>query len=87
MEVKVEDLSFNELIDLYKAVQEFVEFLETEEDTEVLEEKKEPKYTKTDINRMSTAELKELALANGVENAEEMAGTELKKCLISAFGL
>ncbi len=35
MEVKVEDLSFNELIDLYKAVQEFVEFLETEEDTEV----------------------------------------------------
>ena len=35
MEVKVEDLSFNELLDLYKAVYEFVEFLETEEDTEV----------------------------------------------------
>ncbi len=35
MEVKVEDLSFNELIDLYKAVLEFVDFLETEEDTEV----------------------------------------------------
>lgn len=35
MEVKVEDLSFSELIDLYKAVLEFVDFLETEEDTEV----------------------------------------------------
>lgn len=56
-------------------------------ETLVIEEKKEPKYTKTDINRMSTAELKELALANGVKNAEEMTGAELKKCLISAFGL
>lgn len=35
MEVKVEDLSFSELVDLFKAMQEFVEFLETEEDTEV----------------------------------------------------
>lgn len=35
MEVKVEDLSFNELVDLFKAMQEFVEFLKTEEDTEV----------------------------------------------------
>ena len=35
MEVKVEDLSFSELIDLYIAVLEFVDFLETEEDTEV----------------------------------------------------
>lgn len=35
MEVKVEDLSFNELIDLFKAAQEFVEFLTIEENTEV----------------------------------------------------
>lgn len=56
-------------------------------ETFVIEEKKEPKYTKTDINRMSIAELKELSLANGVKNAEEMTGAELKKCLISAFGL
>lgn len=35
MEVKVEDLSFNELIDLFKATQEFVEFLQVEENTEV----------------------------------------------------
>lgn len=35
MEVKVGDLSFNELVDLFKALQEFVEFLQTEENTEV----------------------------------------------------
>ena len=35
MEVKVEDLSFKELIDLYNAVNEFVEFLKIEENTEV----------------------------------------------------
>lgn len=35
MEVKVEDLSFSELVDLFKAMQEFVDFLKTEEDTEV----------------------------------------------------
>lgn len=40
MEVKVEDLSFNELVDLFKAMQEFVEFLETEENTEVEKRKK-----------------------------------------------
>lgn len=55
---------------------------------EVKEEVAEiPTYSKTEINRMSTAELKELALANGVESAEEMTGAELKKCLISAFCL
>ena len=35
MEVKVEDLSFKELVDLFNAMDEFVEFLKTEEDTEV----------------------------------------------------
>lgn len=40
MEVKVEDLSFTELIDLFKAMQEFVEFLEVEENTEVEKGKK-----------------------------------------------
>lgn len=40
MEVKVEDLNFDELVDLFKAMQEFVEFLETEENTEVEKRKK-----------------------------------------------
>lgn len=47
----------------------------------------EEKYTKTEINRMSTAELKELAAENGIENSEEMTGSELKKILIEKFGL
>ena len=44
-------------------------------------------YTKTEINRMSTAELQELALENSVDGADEMTGAELKKVLIEKFGL
>lgn len=51
----------------------------------VIEETKA--YTKTEINRMSTAELKEVAKANGIENAEDITGGELKKILIEKFGL
>lgn len=35
MEIKVENLSFDELIDLFKAAQEFLDFLKVEENTEV----------------------------------------------------
>lgn len=44
-------------------------------------------YTKTEINRMSTAELKEVAKENGIENAEDITGGELKKILIEKFEL
>lgn len=44
-------------------------------------------YTKTEINRMSTAELQEVALENSVDGAEQMTGAELKKVLIEKFGL
>ena len=44
-------------------------------------------YTKTEINRMSTAELQALALENGVDGSNEMTGAELKKVLIEKFGL
>ena len=44
-------------------------------------------YTKTEINRMSTAELQELALENDIDGAEQMTGAELKKVLIEKFGL
>lgn len=47
----------------------------------------ETSYTKTDINRMPLAELKEVAMANGVVGAEEMTGSELKKALIEHFEL
>ena len=43
--------------------------------------------TKTEINRMSTAELQELALENDIEGAEQMTGAELKKVFIEEFGL
>lgn len=47
----------------------------------------QPQYTKTDINRMSTAELQSLAAEVGIENAFETSGGELKKLLIEHFGL
>ena len=51
------------------------------------EEAKQNQYTKTEINRMSTAELQELALENDIDGAEQMTGAELKKVLIEKFGL
>ena len=50
-------------------------------------EEKQNQYTKTEINRMSTAELQALALENGVDGSDEMTGSELKKVLIEKFGL
>ena len=44
-------------------------------------------YTKTEINRMSTAELQALALENNIDGGDEMTGAELKKVLIEKFGL
>ena len=50
-------------------------------------QKEQPKYTKTEINRMTTAELRKLAEENEIENADDITGAELKKILISCFGL
>lgn len=47
----------------------------------------ESKYTKTEINRMSTADLQLLATEQGIDNAEELTGAELKKLLIEKLGL
>ena len=44
-------------------------------------------YTKSEINRMKTAELQEMARKTGVEGADEMTGQELKEYFISMFGL
>ncbi len=40
MEVKLDDLSFEELLDLFRAMQEFVDYLEVELNTEVEARKK-----------------------------------------------
>lgn len=61
-----------------------------EEDViEITEEElvKENTFSKTDINRMSTAELRDVATINGIENASTMTGGELKKILIKHFNL
>ena len=42
-------------------------------------------YTKTEINRMSTADLKKLASENGIDDS--LSGAEIKKEIISKFGL
>lgn len=56
--------------------------------TEVKEENpEETAYTKTEINRMSTADLQKLAAEHGVSGAEEISGAELKKILIEKFEL
>lgn len=52
-----------------------------------IESKEDEKYTKTDINRMAAAELKELAGKQGIDGAEDMTGAELKKALIEHYGL
>ena len=44
-------------------------------------------YTKTEINRMSTADLRKLAKDKEISGAEEMTGSELKKVLIENLGL
>ena len=45
------------------------------------------KYTKTEISRMKTDELRELAISVGIENANEMTGVDLKQQLAQHFGL
>lgn len=49
--------------------------------------KEDKVYTKTDINRMSTSDLKSLAISEGIDGAEDMSGADLKKVLIDKFKL
>ena len=44
-------------------------------------------YTKTEINRMSTAELQALALENSIDGSDELTGAELKRVLMEKLGL
>lgn len=51
---------------------------------------KEPetrKYSKKDIAFMKVAKLREIAAENGVENPDELTGSELKEILIDKLGL
>lgn len=53
----------------------------------LIQKEKENKLTKTDINRMPVDELRKMAMNTGVDGAESMTGSELKKYLIEIFGL
>ena len=60
------------------------------EEVKKVEEVKEvvaemPTYSKTEINRMSTADFKELAKEQGID--DELSGADIKKALIKKFGL
>ena len=44
-------------------------------------------FKKTEITRMSTADLKNLGKEEGIENAENMTGAELKKALFDRLNL
>lgn len=50
-------------------------------------EKEDKKYTKTDIQRMSKAELLEMTKNTGVEGADDMTRAELAEYMLSVFGL
>lgn len=51
------------------------------------QDNQEKRYTKTEINRMSTEELQNLAASRGIEGAYEMTGADLKRRLIADMGL
>lgn len=70
---------------LIKLAEEELPFSDNE--IELENDSVEKKYTKSEINRMSTAELQNLAAAEGIENAFETSGNELKKILAEHFGL
>lgn len=70
---------------LIKFVEEELPF--SDNDIELEEDSAAKKHTKSEINRMSTAELQNLAAAEGIENAFETSGNELKKILANHYGL
>lgn len=53
-----------------------------DENTYEQESGEEKRYTKSEINRMTTADLQVLAAENGVDNACEMTGSDLKTLLV-----
>ena len=64
-----------------KAVKEDEEEKKEESKTE------DSKYTKSDINRMPIAKLKEVATEIGIDGTDEKTGGELKKLIIEKLGL
>ncbi len=59
----------------------------SDDNIEFEERPKERKYTRTEISKLKTEELQNLATAEGIDKAFEKSGGELKKILINHFGL
>lgn len=59
----------------------------SDKDIELEENSAGKQYTKSEIQRMNTTDLQSLASKQGIENAFEMSGNELKKMLVEHFGL
>ncbi len=57
------------------------------DDDITLETSEEKQYTKSEINRMKTEELQQLAAEEGIEEAYETSGSDLKKILTEHFRL
>lgn len=51
------------------------------------EQKQGKQYTKSEISRMSTADLKTLAPTLGIEVTEESTGAKLKEEIVAKLGL
>lgn len=49
----------------------------------ILKSGEKTNYTKTDIHRMPVEELRKLATEYGIENAEIMNGSEIKKIILN----
>ena len=59
--------------------------VEKKEELSLSDKVKSSGLTKSDINRMTTAELQEVAKNFGVKEAEEMSGNQIKKMLNGAL--
>lgn len=59
--------------------------LDTYETTTLSDKVKASGLRRTEINRMTTAELRELAESFGIEGADEMSGNQIKKTLNATF--
>lgn len=60
-----------------------------EMDSPALEQtnQEEKAHTKSEINKMSVEDIRVIAMAQGIEGADTMTGTEIKKMLIEKLGL
>ena len=80
-EVKVEEPEVEES----QAEEVSVDETPEEEEPEKEEEPQKKFYTRTDIYRMTTAELKDLAKSEGLDDT--LSGNKLKDVLIEHFGI